>query len=194
MSPRQVTPNGLGSRTTLELSGTERHAIGLGPSKQDLLWVREHWAEVTNGALRKAGLPERIDHRGLRGSSIDREPVLRLPLRIFHMERRSGLPTQVGDHIRREHRERTEARQKGPDELARVLRRQKDQGRERIHIWLTSPACEVIDITFAMNLGTSRTREQCAKRIIYKTANTSHHQQPTNTPSLSARTFSTAPE
>lgn len=28
------------------------------------------------------------------------------------------------------------------------------------HLWLTSPACEVIDITFAMNLGTSRTRDE----------------------------------
>ena len=130
MTPREVTSKGLGPRTTLELSGTERHAIGLGPSKQDLLWIRERWAQVTNEALHEAGLTARIDHRGLRNSGIDREPVLRLPLKIFHIERNTGVPTQVGDRIRREHRERVDARQKGPDELARVIRRQKEQARQ----------------------------------------------------------------
>ncbi len=38
------------------------------------------------------------------------------------------------------------------------------------HIWLTSPACEVLDVTFAMNLGGSRTREECARRIVYKSS------------------------
>jgi MobA/MobL family protein len=37
MTTREVTPKGLGTRTILDLSGTERHARGLGPSKDDLL-------------------------------------------------------------------------------------------------------------------------------------------------------------
>src|SRR5262249_22580751 len=60
---REVTPDGLGARTTLELSGTERHARGLGPSKEDLLWIRERWATLTNEALLEAGIKERVDHR-----------------------------------------------------------------------------------------------------------------------------------
>ena len=38
------------------------------------------------------------------------------------------------------------------------------------HLWLTSPAYEVLDITYAMNLGWARTREQCEKLVIYKSA------------------------
>jgi len=38
------------------------------------------------------------------------------------------------------------------------------------HLWMTSLACEILDVTFAMNLGHPQTREQCAKRIIYQPA------------------------
>jgi len=37
MTTREVGPGGLGARTTLDLSGKERHARGLGNSKDDLL-------------------------------------------------------------------------------------------------------------------------------------------------------------
>jgi hypothetical protein len=36
------------------------------------------------------------------------------------------------------------------------------------HLWLTSPAYEVLDVTFAMNLGWAKTREQCEKLVIYQ--------------------------
>jgi hypothetical protein len=39
------------------------------------------------------------------------------------------------------------------------------------HLWLTSPACEILDVTFAMNLGWAKTREQCAHLIVYQSAN-----------------------
>jgi len=38
-------------------------------------------------------------------------------------------------------------------------------------IWLTSPACEILDVTFGMNNGWAKTREECARLIIYKTPN-----------------------
>jgi hypothetical protein len=40
------------------------------------------------------------------------------------------------------------------------------------HLWLTSPAYEVLDVTFAMNLGWAKTREQCEKLVIYQSAHT----------------------
>lgn len=40
------------------------------------------------------------------------------------------------------------------------------------HLWLTSPAYEVLDVTFAMNLGWAKTREQCKKLVIYQSAYT----------------------
>jgi hypothetical protein len=63
MTTREVTPEGLGPRTALDLSGTERHARGLGPSKSDLLLIRERWAQLTNEALLEAGIQDRVDHR-----------------------------------------------------------------------------------------------------------------------------------
>jgi hypothetical protein len=36
------------------------------------------------------------------------------------------------------------------------------------HLWLTSPAAEILDITFAMNLGWAKTREQCRALIVYQ--------------------------
>jgi hypothetical protein len=41
------------------------------------------------------------------------------------------------------------------------------------HLWLTSPADEVLDVTFEMNLGWARTREQCEKLVIYQSAHAS---------------------
>ena len=132
LTPREVTPEGLGPRTTLELSGTERRAIGLGSSKDELLWRRQRWAEVANEALAGAGFNVRIDHRALRTIAPGREPELSLPLHIRKIELVTGKPTRVGEELRRQHRERVEARAKGPDEFARVVTRQKQEARTAI--------------------------------------------------------------
>jgi MobA/MobL family len=132
LTPREVTPKGLGPRTSLELSGTERRHIGLGSSKDELLWRRQRWAEVANEALAGAGFNVRIDHRALRTIAPDREPELSLPLHIRKIELATGKPTRVGEELRRQHRERVEARAKGPDEHARVITRQKEEARTAV--------------------------------------------------------------
>jgi MobA/MobL family len=131
MTTRQVGPDGLGARTSLDLSGTERRTRGLGASKDELVWIRERWAEVTNEALREAGLAVRVDHRSYRDQGIDREPQPRIPASILYSERMSGRSTPAGDDIRARHRERLEARAQGAEALARVIERQKREGRER---------------------------------------------------------------
>jgi hypothetical protein len=40
------------------------------------------------------------------------------------------------------------------------------------HLWLTSPAYEVLDVTFAMNLGWVKTQEQREHLVIYQSAHT----------------------
>jgi hypothetical protein len=131
MTTREVGPGGLGGRAPLELSGTERHARGLGPSKDDLLWMRERWAQVTNEALREAGVAARVDHRSYKDQGIDREPQAVIPPAILYSERHSGRSSPAGDDIRARHRERVEARLKGAEEHARVVQRQKAEGRQR---------------------------------------------------------------
>jgi hypothetical protein len=54
-------------------------------------------------------------------------------------------------------------------------------------VWLTSPAFEVLDVTFAMV--TSRTREECARRLIYKPTSASHFSDPTYHPVLVGEDF-----
>jgi hypothetical protein len=132
MTPREVTPKGLGPRTSFGLSGTERSALGLCRRSEDLLWQRERWAKVANDALAAAGLNERVDHRAPRKTDRDREPPFRLPLNIHKMELVSGKPSRVGEALRRQYRERVEARLKGPAELARVVQRQKDENRRAV--------------------------------------------------------------
>jgi hypothetical protein len=131
MTTREVTPEGLGPRTTLDLSGTERHARGLGPSKGDLLLIRERWAQLTNDALLEAGIRERVDHRSYLAQDLDRDPAVAMPQKVYYAERKYGRSTSAGDEIRARHRERVEARLKGREELARVLRKQKEEGRQR---------------------------------------------------------------
>lgn len=133
MTTREVTPRGLGARTTLELSGTERHARGFGPSKADYFLIRERWAQVTNEALREAGIEARIDHRSLKEQGIVREPKPDIPLKVHYAERNLGRSIPAGDEIRGRHRERVEARR--GDDLARVLRRQKEDDRQRAIAW-----------------------------------------------------------
>ena len=35
------------------------------------------------------------------------------------------------------------------------------------HLWLTSPAGEILDVTFAMNTGWAKNRDECARLVIY---------------------------
>jgi ATP-dependent exoDNAse (exonuclease V) alpha subunit len=131
LTPRELTPNGFGQRTALELSGTERRARGLEPSKNDYLEIRQRWAEVTNQALAKAGLETRVDHRSYEKQGLNREPVPVIPQKIYYAEKKSGMNTRAGDDIRARHHERVEARAKGSDELARVVERQTRESRTR---------------------------------------------------------------
>jgi hypothetical protein len=129
MTTREITPKGLGTRTILDLSGTERRARGLGPSKEDLLWIRKRWADLTNQALSEAGLSLRIDHRSYRLQGLDRDPAVALPQKVFYAERQHGR-TAAGDEIRARHRERAEARRKGDEAYKQVLQKQKEEARQ----------------------------------------------------------------
>lgn len=130
MTTRQITTDGLGARTTLELGGRERHARGLGRSN-DLFLIRERWARVTNEALRDAGLRERIDHRSYHDQGIDREPKPVIPQSIYYREKKLGMTSPAGDDIRARYRERVEARQKGHDALEQVVKRQNAEAHRR---------------------------------------------------------------
>jgi len=131
MTHREVTPDGMGRRTNLELGGRERHQMGLeGSARDEYVAIRERWAQLTNEALRSAGLSVRVDHRSYLGRGINREPTPTLPEKVFYAEQRSGKESAAGNAIRARHRERVEVRKIGNDELGRVVQRQKAKLRE----------------------------------------------------------------
>lgn len=106
---REVTAAGLTAKTTLELNDSRRHDLGLKPGINELLLVRERWANVTNEALRDAGADARVDHRSLAAQGIDREPYPYIPRAAYEMERQ-GYRSGQAERIRMEYQSRVQAR------------------------------------------------------------------------------------
>jgi ATP-dependent exoDNAse (exonuclease V) alpha subunit len=108
---REITAQGLTVKTSLELNDAKRRTLGLGPAINELLYVRERWATVTNEALRDAHIDARIDHRTLAAQGIDREPYPYIPRAAFEMERH-GYRSAQAERLREDYRARIEARLK----------------------------------------------------------------------------------
>ncbi len=112
---REVTPQGLGPKTTLELSGTERHRRGLSRWAEELAYLHERWATLANETLKEAHIESRLAAIS-RTEALSRAAVPRLPLAAYHMERR-GLRSFVAERIRERHRAEL-ARQVGLSQAA----------------------------------------------------------------------------
>jgi ATP-dependent exoDNAse (exonuclease V) alpha subunit len=106
---REVTSEGLGPKTTLEMNDGNRRKLGLEPAINELLHVRARWATVTNEALQEAHVATRVDHRSLEAQGIDREPLPRIPQGAFEMERH-GYRSVVADRMREAYQARVQAR------------------------------------------------------------------------------------
>ncbi|MGH8217804.1 MAG: MobA/MobL family protein [Steroidobacteraceae bacterium] len=101
---REIMPEGLGRKTTLELSGTRRHELGLPRWREEIGSLREKWADLTNTALEGAHVAARVTHltraeRGLAASGA----APRVPLAAYHMELR-GERSFIAEKIRERHR------------------------------------------------------------------------------------------
>jgi ATP-dependent exoDNAse (exonuclease V) alpha subunit len=134
---REVTLDGLGAKTTLDMSDGNRLKIGLRPVIHELLHVRQRWATVTNESLQEARLDTRIDHRTLEAQGIDREPGLRIPRAAFEMERH-GYRSVVADRLRQEYQARVQARLENGvgEELTRKPQSLEEIRREARENWL----------------------------------------------------------
>jgi ATP-dependent exoDNAse (exonuclease V) alpha subunit len=106
---REVTQDGLAAKTTLEFSDAKRRDLGLEPVINELLFVRERWATVTNEALQEAHIEARVDHRSLAAQGIDREPYPYVPRAAFEMERH-GYRSVLAERMRMEYQARVQAR------------------------------------------------------------------------------------
>jgi ATP-dependent exoDNAse (exonuclease V) alpha subunit len=106
---RVVMVEGLGAKTTLDMSDANRIKAGLNPVIHELLYVRERWSAVANEALKEAHVDARIDHRRLEVQGVDREPLPHIPRVAFEMERQ-GYRSPVAERLRAEYQERLKVR------------------------------------------------------------------------------------
>ncbi len=96
---REVTSQGLGAKTTAELNGSQRYELGLPRAMQELTQIRRRWSDMTNEALREAGIQARVSHVP------DEEAILRpearpwLPRVAWEIEKRGG-HSVLGDRVR----------------------------------------------------------------------------------------------
>lgn len=87
---REITPDGLGPKTTLERSGTERHRLGLPRWREETSAIRERWASFTNEALERAHLAVRVSAPRPDATRSLQASAPRVPLIAYHIERRGG--------------------------------------------------------------------------------------------------------
>lgn len=134
---REVTPEGLGPKTGLDMEVGIRNELGLPPLRQEFRTLRARWAELTNEALREANIDARVDHRSLKEQGIDREPRPQLPWAAVAAERR-GERSEIAERIRERHRERfAAARQKTEPRPETGLRQDMEARRQQaVREWL----------------------------------------------------------
>ncbi|HUK03275.1 MAG TPA: MobA/MobL family protein [Steroidobacteraceae bacterium] len=88
---REISVAGFGAKTAAELGDSQRASRGLVSGRAELIALRERWADLTNQALRDAGVAARVSHLSLKAQGITREPRLQLPRAAYQMERRGTL-------------------------------------------------------------------------------------------------------
>ncbi len=87
---RTIEPDGLGKKTTIEWSDTNRRRAGLEPAAREIDHVRAMWEGIANERLKALGIAARIDRRSLEAQGIEREPTTHLGPKVSAIERRGG--------------------------------------------------------------------------------------------------------
>src|SRR5258708_4934146 len=114
---RQIVASGLGAKTAVEWSNTDRRKHGLQSASEEMKESRGGWGEVGNEHLESVGIDAHIDHRSLKDQGIEREPTVHQGPAVHAMEQR-GIETEVGFRLQDQARERLERAQ----ELGRLER------------------------------------------------------------------------
>ena len=122
---RVIEPGGLGEKSTIEWSDTNRRKAELEPARKEIEAIRERWAELTNEKLLEHGHEIRIDHRSLEAQGIEREAGSHLGPAVAAMERR-GMETEVGRRIAWELEAAAQHRLERAAELGKVARESRE--------------------------------------------------------------------
>src|SRR5712672_502846 len=114
---RQIAANGLGPKTEVEWSNTDRRKHGLQSASAEMKEIRARWGELANEHLQSLGIDAHIDHRSLKDQGIERAPTVHQGPAVHAMEQR-GIETEIGIRVQEQARERLERAQ----ELGRLER------------------------------------------------------------------------
>lgn len=130
ITTRQISAQGLGSKTDLEQEDKALRAQGKDTGRQQIEALRGAWAVQCNIALQRAGHHERVSHKSLAAQGIEREPTSHLGPVATAMERR-GLRTDRGEL------NRAQRKQPEREELAALEQQQSGMSaaRNRAHQW-----------------------------------------------------------
>ncbi|MBA9031752.1 Ti-type conjugative transfer relaxase TraA [Rhizobium leguminosarum] len=90
MATRQVTNEGLGAKTYLELANKELLPRDLPTTQMQLVDIRRSWEQMANRELAQAGLDIRIDHRSHSERGLEIEPTEHMGVRATNVQRRGG--------------------------------------------------------------------------------------------------------
>ena len=122
---RVIEPGGLGEKSTIEWSDTNRRKAELEPARKEIEAIRERWAVLANEKLLEHGHEIRIDHRSLAAQGIEREPTTHLGPAVSGMERR-GIETEVGKRLDAQALEAVQQRLEKAAELGKVERESRE--------------------------------------------------------------------
>lgn len=91
LTTREMTADGLGKKV--------RVLDDLKTGPQEIHVIRAQWAELTNEALRRAGRPERVDHRSYAEQGVEREATQHMG-KDAHWLAQQGVKTEIGEKNR----------------------------------------------------------------------------------------------
>lgn len=128
-STRELTPSGFGAKTGLDMRGTARKEQGLAAGPAEFKGLRARWAELTNEALREAGLAVRVDHRTLAAQGIERASQ-HLPWHVYK-QAQQAVRSEVVARTREGYEERAARSDRrgsatGPQSLEDIRRRARE--------------------------------------------------------------------
>ena len=109
LTTREVSGAGLGPKTGLNMTTSERIRLGLPNISREFTAIRERWATITNEALKEANIEARVDHRSLAEQGIDREPGPHIPFAVYKIER-AGKHSEVAESIRADYNAKVQER------------------------------------------------------------------------------------
>nr|CAD6629845.1 Ti-type conjugative transfer relaxase TraA [Rhizobium sp. Khangiran2] len=90
MTTRQVTGEGLGAKTYIELANKELLPKGLPPTQMQLVDIRRSWEGMANEHLAREGHDIRIDHRSYAERGLEIEPTEHMGVGATNVQRRGG--------------------------------------------------------------------------------------------------------